>query len=144
MKISNRYKEAFERAKESPAYWTESALLDVARALLDQMKRLGVTQKTLAERMGRKAPYVNRVLSGRHNVTVETLSEAAHALDMRLKIELQPKASAAPRSILSVTADMDGFVPRDGVVVKSRRLTLIHGANETFTSAPTFDTRKAA
>ncbi|MFM0210420.1 helix-turn-helix transcriptional regulator [Paraburkholderia sediminicola] len=102
MKISNRYKEAFERAKESPAYWTESALLDVARNLLARMKKLGVTQKTLAERMGRKAPYVNRVLSGRHNVTVETLSEAAHALGMRVDIRFEPLKKE--HSIESITS----------------------------------------
>jgi transcriptional regulator with XRE-family HTH domain len=101
MKISNRYKEAFERAKESPAYWTESALLDAARNLIARMKKLGITQKTLAERMGRKAPYVNRVLSGRHNVTVETLSEAAHALGMRVDIRFEPLKDE--RSIASLT-----------------------------------------
>src|ERR1700738_4939412 len=98
MKVSNRYKESFERAKQSPAFWTETALLEVAGQLLQRMKALGISQKALAEKMGAKAPFVNRVLSGRHNVTIETLSTAAHALGMRIDVRLasmDEKASPA-------------------------------------------------
>ncbi|OXI38726.1 helix-turn-helix domain-containing protein [Burkholderia aenigmatica] len=90
MKINNRYKQAMERAKESPAFWTESALLNVARHFLARMKEMGINQASLAEKMGKKTPYISRLLSGRHNVTVETLSTAAHALGMKVDIRLEP------------------------------------------------------
>jgi transcriptional regulator with XRE-family HTH domain len=144
MKISSRYKEAFKRAQKSPEYWTERALLELSRQLVEAMKKLGLTQKALAERIDKKPEFVSRVFSGRHNVTMATAAQIAHALDMHLEIKLEPNVVAERRKTFSVTSDRGAFVPRDGVVVRSRRLALVHGANETFTSTPTLEVRKAA
>ncbi|WP_321914785.1 helix-turn-helix transcriptional regulator [Paraburkholderia sp. J11-2] len=144
MKISSRYKDAFKQARKSPEYWTERALLELTRQFVESMKKLGLTQKALAERLDKKPEAISRVFSGRHNVTVATASQIAHALDMHLEIRLEPNVSEDRKSVFSVTSDSDAFVPRDGVVVKSRRLTLIQGTNDTITTAPSFDVRKAA
>lgn len=103
MKINSRYKQAMERAKESPAFWTESALLNIARHFLARMKEMGVNQATLAEKMGKKTPYISRLLSGRHNVTVETLSTAAHALGMKIDIRLEPIHEAKKSESMTFT-----------------------------------------
>ena len=144
MKISSRYKEAFKRAQKSPEYWTERALLDLSRQLVEAMKKLGLTQKDLEEQMDKKPEFVSRVFSGRHNVTMATATQIAHALDMHLDIKLEPNVVVGRKKTFSVTSDGEAFVPRDGVVVRSRRFTLIQGANETLTSAPTIEARKAA
>ncbi|VBB13110.1 helix-turn-helix domain-containing protein [Burkholderia stabilis] len=108
MKINNRYKQAMERAKESPAFWTESALLNVARHILARMKELGINQASLAEKMGKKTPYISRLLSGRHNVTVETLSTAAHALGMKIDIRLEPIHEAKKSESMTFTIPVGG------------------------------------
>ncbi|CAE6724329.1 helix-turn-helix domain-containing protein [Paraburkholderia nemoris] len=144
MKISSRYKEALKRARKSPEYWTERALLELSHQFVTVMKTLGVSQKALAERIDKKPAFVSRVFSGHHNVTMATASVIAHALDMHLEIKLTPNAAVERKSIVNVTSDQAAFVPREGVVVKHRRFTLIKGANETFTSAPTHEVRKAA
>jgi transcriptional regulator with XRE-family HTH domain len=144
MKISSRYKDAFRQARKSPEYWTERTLLELSRQFVEAMKKLGLTQKALAERLDKKPEALSRVFSGRHNVTVATAVEIAHALDMHLEINLAPNIDESRKSVFSVTSDQEAFAPCDGVVVKSRRLTLIHGTNDTITTAPSFGVRKSA
>lgn len=103
MKINNRYKEALAKAKETPGYWIEKSLLDVAGRLLARMKELGVSQKDLADKMGKKAPYINRVLSGKHNVTIETLGEAAFALGMTVDVSFQPIRKEQKQGLLTTS-----------------------------------------
>ncbi|MHA7685893.1 helix-turn-helix domain-containing protein [Cupriavidus sp. PET2-C1] len=142
MKISNRYKEAFQRARQSHEYWTERALLDLSRQLVEAMKKSGLTQKALAERLEKKPSFLSRLFGGNHNVTIATASEIAHALEMHLDIKLEPNAPASRKQTFSVTAAHEDFAPREGIVVRSHRLKLVKGANDSFTSG--VERRKAA
>ncbi|MBO4120887.1 helix-turn-helix domain-containing protein [Cupriavidus gilardii] len=133
MKISSRYKEAFQRARQSHEYWTERALLELSRQLVEQMKKSGLTQKALAERLDKKPSFLSRLFGGNHNVTIATASEVAHALQMHLEIKLEPHSAASRKPSFSVTELGDACVPREGVVVHSRRLKLVKGANDSVT-----------
>jgi|GEM_PF-4931979 len=142
MKISNRYKEAFQRAMDTPAYWTESTLLDLARQLLGRMKEVGLSQKTLAEKMGKKAPYINRVLSGRHNVTMETISEAAFAMGMKVEIKLEPIKKGRQGGLLTSSNEVSSDALRP-----ASQLRVIHTsrvAGNTVNVGPAEQFRKAA
>lgn len=142
MKVSDRYKDAFERAKDSPAFWTETALLDVARQLLGRMKELGISQRSLAERMGRKAPYINRMLSGKHNVTVETLCTAAHSMGMRIEVRLEPlRKSTATESLTSASESSVRGIARRASPLRLMKFDPVEG---TLTGASLEPMRKAA
>ena len=146
MKISSRYKERAERARKSPEYWTERSLLELVRQFVAVMKASGVTQKELAERVEKKPSFVSRVFSGHHNLTVATANLLASALDMHVELKLERNVKAEKKPVYSVTTDSAAFVPRDGVIVKSRRLELVKVANESITSnvCGTDEVRKAA
>ncbi|WP_157652008.1 helix-turn-helix domain-containing protein [Burkholderia ubonensis] len=142
MKVSSRYKDAFKQARKSPEYWTERVQLELSRQFTGAMKAFGLSQKALAERLEKKPEFLSRVFSGRQNVTLSTVSTIAHALDMHLEIKLVPNAVEERKQSYSVTSP-EVRVPRDGVVIKSHRLTLVRSTNDTM-SSPTIEYRSAA
>jgi transcriptional regulator with XRE-family HTH domain len=110
IQVSSRYKEAFEEAKKSPTFWTEKALLDIARRLVARMSDLGLNQKALAEKAGKKPAYVSRVLKGQQNLTVETVATVAHAMGLELDVQFreieaaQPSATAPAKKVILTDA----------------------------------------
>lgn len=67
--------------------------MDVLAALDRERERQGLTKQELANRAGLLAPAVRRVLSGRANPTLSTLSILADALG--LEVSLQPGSSTS-------------------------------------------------
>lgn len=60
----------------------------------------GMTQKDIAEKLGRDPAWVSRALSGPKNWTMRTMGELAHALDGRvtIRVEAAEDLSAEGRS----------------------------------------------
>lgn len=56
----------------------------IAMLMLDKMEELGMTQKSVADRMGCSQQYVSRVLKGTENLSIETISKIETALDLRI------------------------------------------------------------
>ena len=52
----------------------------IAMMMLDKMEELGLTQKSVAERMGCSQQYISRVLKGTENLSIETISKIEGAL----------------------------------------------------------------
>ena len=81
---------------ESPSKWRENAewrnankswlrySQRIAMMMLDKMEELGLTQKSVAERMGCSQQYVSRVLKGTENLSIETISKIEDALDLEI------------------------------------------------------------
>ena len=59
----------------------------IAMKMLDKMDIMGITQKMLAERMGCSQQYVSKILKGKENLSLETLSKIESALDLHLVYE---------------------------------------------------------
>lgn len=57
---------------------------DIALLLHYHLRMLGMTQAELAERMGVSAVYVNRVMKGTENLTLDTIGKLETALDVTL------------------------------------------------------------
>jgi DNA-binding phage protein len=53
-------------------------------------------QKTIAQRLGKKASFISRCLSGQQNMTVRTIHDIARAMGYRLEITLRPLSSVQP------------------------------------------------
>jgi ribosome-binding protein aMBF1 (putative translation factor) len=58
----------------------------VIQAVIDARKNKGVTQKTLAKRIGTKQSVISRLETGRANPSVSFLKKLAQALGTRLEI----------------------------------------------------------
>ncbi len=56
----------------------------IATKMLVKMNDEGITQSQLADRMGCKQQQVSRILKGRENLTLETLSKIEVALNINL------------------------------------------------------------
>ena len=81
---------------ETPSTWREEAewrrdnwswlrhSQRLAVKILLQMKQLGLTQNALAERMNCSQQYVSKILKGKENMSLETLTKLENALDICL------------------------------------------------------------
>lgn len=61
----------------------------IAMKMLDKMEQLGMTQKALAEKMGCTQQYVSKILRGKENLSLETLSKIEEALELQLVCEAE-------------------------------------------------------
>ena len=85
-----------EHKSSTPSRWREEAEYraankdwlrysqHIAIMMLDKMEELGLTQKSLAERMGCTQQYVSKILKGRENLSIETLCIIEAALQLSL------------------------------------------------------------
>ena len=81
---------------EMPSKWREEAewrrdnwswlrhSQKIAVKVLLQMKQEGLTQKALAERMNCTQQYVSKILKGKENMSLDTLSKLEDALGINL------------------------------------------------------------
>lgn len=56
----------------------------IAMMMLDKMEELGLTQKSVAERMGCSQQYISRVLKGTENLSIETIAKIEAALGIEI------------------------------------------------------------
>lgn len=85
-----------EHRSETPSKWRENAewrmankswlrySQKIAMMMLDKMEELGLTQKSLAQRMGCSQQYISRVLKGTENLSIETISKIETALGIKI------------------------------------------------------------
>lgn len=102
MRDDTNRNERLAAVRESPAYLTEAAVLDFTIALWDAMQSEKVSQAELARRIDSAPAYVSRVLGGADNVTLRTMVRMAHALGLRVRVDLQ-KLRGAEVPMESVT-----------------------------------------
>jgi transcriptional regulator with XRE-family HTH domain len=57
--------------------------------MLDKMESMGMTQKSLAEIMGCSQQYVSKILKGKENLSLETLSKIESALGIAI-LQVEP------------------------------------------------------
>lgn len=85
-----------EHSGSTPSKWRENAewrsankswlrySQRIAMMMLDKMEELGLTQKSVAERMGCSQQYISRVLKGTENLSIETISKIEEALGLEI------------------------------------------------------------
>lgn len=83
--------ESFEDALKGPRSADEILLdyiMDICVIVYDRMVELGIDQRELASRMGKKDSQISRLLSGEANFTLKTLSQldAALGLDLEMRV----------------------------------------------------------
>jgi transcriptional regulator with XRE-family HTH domain len=59
-------------------------------------KTHNLSQKGLAERLGRKPSFISRCLSGQQNMTIRTMHDIARAMGCRLEVRFVPLESLRP------------------------------------------------
>lgn len=59
----------------------------IALLMLERMDELGMSQKQLAEKMNCSPQYISKVLRGRENLSLETLTKIENTLEISIIIE---------------------------------------------------------
>lgn len=80
--IPSRWRENAEWRMKNKSWLRYSQ--HIAMMMLDKMEELGLTQKSLADRMGCSQQYVSRVLKGTENLSIETISKIEAALELEI------------------------------------------------------------
>jgi transcriptional regulator with XRE-family HTH domain len=57
---------------------------DIAVRVLDTLRAKKMTQKDLADRMGVSPQFINKVVKGQENMSLETIAKLSSALDIKL------------------------------------------------------------
>jgi transcriptional regulator with XRE-family HTH domain len=63
--------------------WLERST-EIAIRILSEMNEKGMSQKELAQRMNVSPQYINKMLKGKENLSLETISRIEQALNIRL------------------------------------------------------------
>ncbi|HEY7829937.1 MAG TPA: helix-turn-helix transcriptional regulator [Solirubrobacteraceae bacterium] len=86
--------EVLTEALRDPAYAAEWNRTTVARAValkvLAYRAEHGLSQRSLAKRLGMSQPQVARLEIGEHNPTIDTLARLAQGLDIEFAIDVNP------------------------------------------------------
>ena len=81
----SKWREEAEWRRENRSWLRHSQ--KIAVKVLLQMKQEGLTQKALAERMNCTQQYVSKILKGKENMSLETLTKLEDALCLRLILD---------------------------------------------------------
>ncbi|MDY7093439.1 MAG: helix-turn-helix transcriptional regulator [Acidobacteriota bacterium] len=94
MKPKN-FDDLYRNAESHDDYWAAGVVQDFTEAIFQRMESEGVSRSELARRLETSPAYITKILRGDGNFTIATMVRLARALDMELKIELQPQASSS-------------------------------------------------
>ena len=109
MTLSKKLKAFVDEAKQTDAYWVESAKLEFALALEQQRRAAGLSYADLAKKMGTSAAYISKVFRGDTNLTIESMVKLARAtggqLDARILVgDVAAKAYSRAAAIEPVSS----------------------------------------
>lgn len=76
--VSEETKQEDAFRKENRSWLMRS--MQIALAVRKELRRAGMTQQELADKMGVSPQYVGRILKGRENLTLETVAKMERAL----------------------------------------------------------------
>lgn len=77
---------------EEEAKWREeneewlSQSFDIAVCILDTLRSKKMTQKDLAEKMNVSPQFINKIVKGQENLSLETIAKLNRALNIKLKV----------------------------------------------------------
>lgn len=90
----SKLRKFIESAKQHDGYWVEKAKNDFAVAIDRAIARSGINQKMLAAHLGTSPAYVNKVLRGDANLTIESMVKLSRAAHCQLHICVAPESNA--------------------------------------------------
>ncbi len=104
-----------ERLKDpeyTKLYGEENAKVDFAITLTKARKRLNLTQRNLADKLGRSQPYVAKLEGGEANPTLGTIGRLLAAIGLRLVTGTAPlKPEPTPSSVGLILMGAGDTVP---------------------------------
>ena len=78
----SKWREEAQYRVENRAWLRHSQM--IAMRVLDEMENKGLTQKEFAQRVGCSQQYISRILKGKENFSIETISKIEAALGVSI------------------------------------------------------------
>lgn len=78
----SKWREEAQYRVENRAWLKYSQM--IAMRVLDEMENKGLTQKEFAQRVGCSQQYISRILKGKENLSIETISKIEAALGVSI------------------------------------------------------------
>ena len=78
----SKWREEAQYRVENRAWLRHSQM--IAMRVLDEMENKGLTQKEFAQRVGCSQQYISRILKGKENLSLETISKIETALGVSI------------------------------------------------------------
>ena len=78
----SKWREEAQYRVENRAWLKHSQM--IAMRVLDEMENKGLTQKEFAQRVGCSQQYISRILKGKENLSIETISKIEAALGVSI------------------------------------------------------------
>lgn len=88
--MKTKYQRLFNRVKKSYKYWAEVFTLEFIGDISDLMAKKKVSQKALAKKLNISEAYISKVLNGYENLSINSISKIAFALDATPHIHVAP------------------------------------------------------
>jgi len=88
MKTPKTFMQIFAEARQKESFWVEGVILDFTAELERLMKRQGMTNTKLSERLGTSKAYITKVFRGNANFTLQTMVKLSRAVGGNLHIHI--------------------------------------------------------
>jgi hypothetical protein len=109
---------AFEGTPESVS---QDLRMDLAELVARHLRDAGLTQTQFAEKFGKKAPYINRIIGGSQNCTLDLVGQIIFAMGLRAKLSAGP-SDALPYAPIYFSKPSTPEGHKDGQENKNREL----------------------
>ncbi|MBP6003690.1 MAG: helix-turn-helix transcriptional regulator [Pyrinomonadaceae bacterium] len=103
---AERFQTLIDDATQRDSFWVDGAKLELSEQIFEAMQDLGISESELSRRLGVSRAYVNKILKGTANLTIESLVKIGRALGREFKFEFAGNLASggkpqrkAPRSI---------------------------------------------
>ena len=118
--VNDLLQELADYEKNDPEHVGFDLRLQFSEIVVDALRRNGWTQRDLADRIGRKASFISRIVHSDSNCTFDTAGRILFALDVQPQLREQP---AEVRADTNGTLQLDWTkavtrVPSGGVIHK--------------------------
>lgn len=87
--------EQLDEFRKTPESFAIELRMSLSQLIIENMCRLGWSQRKLAKAVNRTEPFVSRVLHGDENCTLATAARFLHALGVRARFDSNPPALPA-------------------------------------------------
>ena len=113
---AERFQEMLVEAKQHDAFHVDAAKVELSEQIFVAMQESGLSEAELSRRLGVSRAYVNKILKGAANLTIESLVKIGRALGREFKFEFTTVRSRAktikPQRRASRTSETRGSAAR--------------------------------
>lgn len=92
---AERFKEMLDALKEQDSFYVDGAKVELSEQIYVAMEEKGISEAELSRRLGVSRAYVNKILQGSANLTIESLVKIGRALGREFRFEFsEPKITS--------------------------------------------------